>query len=238
TRISLTITCSLASLFETLKAFSATHVLVALVVDIFGTDAFDVGQEVGVSPYIFFPSTAMLLSLSLYLPKLDEMYIGEYRDMKEPLKLPGCVPVLGTDLVDPMQDRTNYGYKLFLHHCKRFRMADGILINTFMGLVVGALKALKDGSDPTTPPVYLVGPLIQKGSRVGVDDLECLRWLDDQPTGSVLFVSFGSGGTLSMDQQNPLALGLKMSEQKFNMIGGTLSPLWCLFFLRTRGDEK
>ncbi|XP_042480214.1 hydroquinone glucosyltransferase-like [Macadamia integrifolia] len=216
TRIGLTASRSLPSLRETLKVFSATHRLVALVVDVFGTDAFDVAKEFNISPYLFFPSTAMLLSLALHLPKLDEVYNGEYRDMLEPLKLPGCVPILGTDLVDPMQDRSSDGYKLFLHHSKRYRMAEGILINTFMGLEVGALKALEDGSDPTIPPVYPVGPLIQMGSRVGVDDrVECLQWLDDQPTGSVLFVSFGSGGTLSMEQQNELALGLELSEQKF-----------------------
>ncbi|XP_042480215.1 hydroquinone glucosyltransferase-like [Macadamia integrifolia] len=216
TRISLTATRSLPSLRETLKAFSATHRVVALVVDGFSTDAFDVAKEFNISPYLFFSSAAILLSLILYLPKLDEMYTGEYRDMPESLKLPGCVPIPGTDLVDPMQDRSNDGYKFFLHHSKRFRMAEGILINTFMGLEVGALKALKDGSDPTIPPVYPVGPLIQMGSKVGVDDqVECLRWLDDQPTGSVLFVSFGSGGTLSLEQQNELALGLELSEQKF-----------------------
>ncbi|XP_043718116.1 hydroquinone glucosyltransferase-like [Telopea speciosissima] len=215
TRISLTTSRSLTSLRETLKIFSKTDRIVALVVDAFSTDAFDVANELNISPYLFFPSTAMLLSLTLYVPKLDEMYSGEYRDIPEPLKLPGCFPLLGTDFPDPMQDRSSPGYKFILHHCKRYRMAEGILINTFMGLEVGALKALKDGSDPSIPPVYPVGPLIQKGSAVGFDDVECLRWLDGQPTGSVLFVSFGSGGTLSMEQQNELALGLELSGQKF-----------------------
>jgi hydroquinone glucosyltransferase len=42
-----------------------------------------------------------------------------------------------------------------------------------------------------------------------------LKWLDNQPHGSVLFVSFGSGGTLSSNQIIELALGLEMSEQRF-----------------------
>ena len=44
---------------------------------------------------------------------------------------------------------------------------------------------------------------------------ECLRWLDNNSRGSVLYVSFGSGGTLSCAQQGELALGLEMSGQKF-----------------------
>ena len=42
-----------------------------------------------------------------------------------------------------------------------------------------------------------------------------MRWLDNQPPSSVLFVSFGSGGTLSHDQLNELAFGLEMSGHKF-----------------------
>jgi hydroquinone glucosyltransferase len=42
-----------------------------------------------------------------------------------------------------------------------------------------------------------------------------LRWLNKQPHSSVLFVSFGSGGTLSHEQLNELASGLEMSGQRF-----------------------
>ncbi|RZC58994.1 hypothetical protein C5167_006300 [Papaver somniferum] len=61
-----------------------------------------------------------------------------------------------------------------------------------------------------------IGPLIRTGVRGdGSDRSGCLKWLDNQPPASVLFVSFGSGGTLSSDQLIELALGLEMSEQKF-----------------------
>lgn len=49
----------------------------------------------------------------------------------------------------------------------------------------------------------------------GSDESGCLKWLDNQSPGSVLFVWFGSGGTLSGEQLTELALGLEMSEQKF-----------------------
>uniref|UniRef100_A0A5B7CBB3 Glycosyltransferase n=1 Tax=Davidia involucrata TaxID=16924 RepID=A0A5B7CBB3_DAVIN len=214
TRISLSVTRSLPSLRKTFKLLTESTRLSALVVDLFGTDTFDVAKEFGVPPFIFFPTTAMMLSLVFHLPKLDETFSCEYRDLPDPLKLPGCVPLHGSDLMDPIQDRKNEAYKWALHHAKRYTLAHGIMVNNFMDLELGAFKALKENW-PGGPPVYPVGPLIQSGSTNRVDGSECLGWLDMQPQASVLFVSFGSGGTLSQEQLNELALGLEMSEQRF-----------------------
>ncbi|KAL9397003.1 hypothetical protein Peur_011256 [Populus x canadensis] len=215
TTISLTVARSLPSLRDVFRSLvDGGARVVALVVDLFGTDAFDVAREFNVSPYIFFPSTAMALSLFFYLPKLDEMVSCEYREMQEPVKIPGCLPIHGGELLDPTQDRKNDAYKWLLYHTKRYRMAEGVMVNSFMDLEKGALKALQE-VEPGKPTVYPVGPLVNMDSSAGVEGSECLRWLDDQPHGSVLFVSFGSGGTLSLDQITELALGLEMSGQRF-----------------------
>ncbi|GMY23842.1 hydroquinone glucosyltransferase [Fagus crenata] len=210
--ISHTVARSLPSLRDVFKPLA--NKVVALVVDLFGTDAFDVAREFNISPYIFFPSTAMALSLFIHLPKLDEMVSCEYRDHPEPLRIPGCVPIHGKHLLDPAQDRKNEAYKWLLHHAKRYSLAEGVMVNSFMELEPGAIKALL-AEEPGKPPVYPIGPLVNMGSTGKVDGSECLKWLDGQPHGSVLFVSFGSGGTLSYDQINELALGLEMSEQRF-----------------------
>lgn len=63
--------------------------------------------------------------------------------------------------------------------------------------------------------MYPVGPIIQTGSNSRVNGSECLRWLDTQPPNSVLYVSFGSGGSLSGDEINELALGLELSNLRF-----------------------
>nr|XP_043619158.1 hydroquinone glucosyltransferase-like [Erigeron canadensis] len=214
TRISLMVTRSLDSLREVFKTLVEEKNMVALFIDLFGTDAFDVAIEFGVSPYVFFPSTAMALSLFLHLPKLDQMVSCEYRDLAEPVMIPGCIPVHGKDLLDPIQDRKNDAYKWTLHNAKRYSMAEGIAVNSFKELEGGALKALLE-DEPGKPRVYPVGPLIQTGASCDVNGLECLRWLDGQPCGSVLYISFGSGGTLSFNQLNELAMGLELSEQRF-----------------------
>lgn len=214
TIISLTVARSLPSLRDALKSMVQSTKLAALVVDLFGTDAFDAAREFNVSPYIFFPSTAMALSLFFYLPKLDEMVSCEYRDHPQPVKIPGCIPIRGKDMLDPVQDRKNDAYKWLLHHAKRYRLAEGIMVNSFMELEPGPVQNLQ-AKEPGKPPVYPIGPLVNIGSSGKVDGSECLRWLDEQPHGSVLFISFGSGGTLSYDQINELALGLEMSELRF-----------------------
>ncbi|KAE8676875.1 UDP-glycosyltransferase 72B1 [Hibiscus syriacus] len=103
TVISLTVSRSLPYLRDAFKSLVAKTNLVGLVVDLFGTDAFDVANEFGLSPYIFYPSTVMALSLSLYLQELDQKVSCEYRDMSEPVRIPGCIAIQGKELPDSIQ---------------------------------------------------------------------------------------------------------------------------------------
>lgn len=116
-----------------LKSLVATARLAAFVVDLFGTEALDVAKELNISRYIFFPVNAMVLSLLLHLPKRDETVSCEYKDLSEPLKLPGCIPIHGRDPIEPAQDRTSEYYKEIIRIGKQLRLTEGImLINTFI----------------------------------------------------------------------------------------------------------
>lgn len=218
-RIMLTLTRSLSSLQETLKNLTTDQStrLAALVVDLFGLEAFTVAREFGVPLYGFFSSTAMDLSLGFHLPELDRKFTCDFKDLPEPVRLPGCVPIYGPDLEDCLQEKNNETYQSFIQLAKQYPVAAGILVNSFMDLEPGAFKALMENTELSfrVPPVYPVGPLILTGSTNESDETECLKWLDDQPKESVLFVCFGSGGTLSQKQLNELALGLEMSGQRF-----------------------
>ncbi|XP_010457132.1 PREDICTED: UDP-glycosyltransferase 72B2 [Camelina sativa] len=217
TRIMLTMTRSNPALRELFDSLSARKRLPAvLIVDLFGADAFDVAVEFHMSPYVFYATTANFLSFCLHLPKLDETVSCEFRYLTEPVKFPGCVPITGKDLVDPAQDRNDDAYKWLLHSAKRLREAKGVLVNSFFDLEPNAIKALQEPG-PDKPPVYPIGPLVNTSSSdVNLkDESECLNWLDNQPFGSVLYISFGSGGTLTLEQFNELALGLADSEKRF-----------------------
>lgn len=59
----------------------------ALVVDSFAVEVLNFAQEFNMS-YIYYPGAANTLSLSFYLPKLDEETSCEYRDLSEPVRAP------------------------------------------------------------------------------------------------------------------------------------------------------
>ncbi|KAK7256460.1 hypothetical protein RIF29_29910 [Crotalaria pallida] len=212
--LQLTVALSLPSLHEVLKSLSSQAPLAALVADFFALEALNFANEFDTLSYIYFPVAAMVLSLLFHIPKLDEKISGEYRDMTEPVQIPGCVPIMGPDLPASLQNRSSEDYKQFLEHAKGLSSVNGILINTFIEMESGTLRALaEEGAGNAC--IYPVGPITQKGSTIEEDGLECLTWLDNQPHSSVLYVSFGSGGALSQDQVNELALGLELSGQKF-----------------------
>ncbi|KAH6779622.1 UDP-Glycosyltransferase superfamily protein [Perilla frutescens var. hirtella] len=213
TRISLTITRSLPAIRRGLASLHESKKIAAFVVDLFGTDGFDAARELHIPCYIFYPSTAMALCMFFYLPELDKTVSSEYRDLPEKVQIPGCIPIHGGDLFDPAQDRKNEAYKWVIHHMKRYRLADGIVLNSFKELEPGAIEYLLQ-KEEGKPRVYPIGPVIKMGSESSDDDVSS-KWLDEQPSGSVLYVSFGSGGTLSHAQIIELALGLELSAQRF-----------------------
>ncbi|XAR73896.1 Anthocyanidin 3-O-glucosyltransferase [Bertholletia excelsa] len=189
------------------------------VADIFGTESFDIVDEFRVPKYVFFTSTAWATALTVLSPVLDKEVVGQYVDLKEPLRLPGCKPVRPEDVVDPMLDRNNQQYREYLRIGIEFTVSDGILINTWEDLEPTSLKALREDDmlrSVVKAPVYPIGPFTKPVEPPGsARDGELLEWLAKQPGESVLYVSFGSGGTLSADQITELAWGLEMSQHKF-----------------------
>nr|XP_027187165.1 uncharacterized protein LOC101504804 [Cicer arietinum] len=213
----LIVTLSLPYLHQALKSLALRTPLVALVADSFAVEALNFAKDFNMLSYIYFTSAATTLSFSFYFPKLDEETSCEYRDLPEPIKIPGCIPLHGSDLLTPAQDRSSQAYKHFLQHSKSLCFADGVLVNSFLEMEMGPIKALtEEGSG--NPAVYPIGPIIQTGTKSGSDvgnGKECLTWLDKQKPCSVLYVSFGSGGTLSQEQTVELALGLELSNHRF-----------------------
>ncbi|VAI80983.1 unnamed protein product [Triticum turgidum subsp. durum] len=141
----------------------------------------------------------------------------ECRDLPEPVMLPGCVPLHGADLVEPVQNRSDPVYELMVDLGLNYLLAEGFIVNTMDALEHETLVAFQELSDKGVyPTAYAVGPFTRRRCPDS-DEVKhsCLRWLDNQPDGSVLYVSFGSGGALSTEQTAELAAGLEASEQRF-----------------------
>ncbi|KAK6115846.1 hypothetical protein DH2020_008115 [Rehmannia glutinosa] len=194
----------------------------SLVIDIFTTDAIDVCKELSIPVYSFFTASTVLLPFSLYLPMLDREVEGEFVDLPAPVEIPGCRSMRTEDLLDQVKDRKNDDYKWFLLHVSRLPNTSGIFLNAWEDLDPVRLKALNETpffKNIPTPPIYPVGPLVKETDETLTEkDAQIIAWLNTQPPESVLYVSLGSGGTLSSKQIIELAHGLEMSQQRFILV--------------------
>lgn len=217
TKLYLTVKLSLPSIHQALYSLTLRTPHVALVVDSICTEALDFAKEFNMLSYVYFPPSATALATYFHLLKLDKETSCEFRDLHEPIQVPGCVPIHGCDLVSQAQDRSNESYRFLLQRVEKFCYVDGILINTFLEFEKGPIEALSEEGSWNSK-VYPVGPIIQ--TRIESDNnfhggIEYMTWLDKQEPCSVLYISFGSGGTLSQEQIVELSLGLELSDYKF-----------------------
>ncbi|XP_030462629.2 anthocyanidin 3-O-glucosyltransferase 5-like [Syzygium oleosum] len=188
-----------------------------LIVDLFGTEHLCIGDELGIPKYVYVLSNAWFLALLLHSPTLDKEVKGEYVERTEPLEIPGCKPVRPEDVVDPILDWLDHQYREYVLRAGEIPMGDGILLNVWEDLQAETLAALRNKEflgRVANGPVDTVGPLIRPVRPAGLGK-ELVEWLDKQPSESVLFVLFGSGGTLSAEQLVELAWGLELSQQRF-----------------------
>ena len=241
-QVFLTVSLSLPSIHQQIKLLSSSSStrLIALVVDPFAIDAINIAKEFSITSYAYYPGSAFTACFCLYLPKLHETTSLEFRDLSETIRLPGCEPVHGSDLPTPAQDRSSNSYRSFLHLCQSLHLVDGIIINSFINLETGPFRALQEKQAQNLPMFYPVGPITgatATSNTTSDSSIECLRWLDDQPLNSVLYVSFGSGGTLSQDQLNELALGLELSGHKFLWIVRVPSTSASSAYLNAQKDD-
>jgi coniferyl-alcohol glucosyltransferase len=199
-----------------------------LIVDIFGTEAFEIAQQFGMRKYFFDTCNTRLLALITYFPTIDKEEEYNHINKQQPLQLPGCEPVRFEDTFEPYCNPNDRMYVVSLRIGVEIPMVDGILVNTWQDLEPITLGALRDDEiwrQVIKVPIYPIGPLVKlrrveqqfpRGNKV-------LEWLDMQPRESVIYLSFGSGGTLSKNQIAELAWGLELSQQRF--IWGVRPPI-------------
>nr|AVW82171.1 putative UDP-glucosyltransferase UGT72D3 [Barbarea vulgaris subsp. arcuata] len=192
---------------------------IVMIVDLFGTELMSLADDVDdlTAKYVYIASHAWLLALVVYLPVLDKMVKGEYVEIEEPLKIPGCKPVGPKELIESMLYRSDRQYIEFLRIGLEIPMSNGVLVNTWEELQENTLTALREGGELSRimkVPVYPIGPIVRT-KRPVKKPICILEWLDMQPERSVVYVCLGSGGTLSFEQTMELAWGLELSGQRF-----------------------
>ncbi|KAF8041585.1 hypothetical protein BT93_A0241 [Corymbia citriodora subsp. variegata] len=192
--------------------------LVGLVVDMFCTTMIDVAKELRVPSYVFFTSSAAFLGLMLHLQRLqDEHGIDstEFRDSDTELDFPNFTNPLPAKVL-PTAYLVKEAAPAYIEHARRFRETKGIFVNTFAELETHVFESLVDN---IIPPVYPVGPILNlarstDGTRPS-NGSEVMKWLDDQPQSSVVFLCFGSRGSLDADAVREFATALERCGHRF-----------------------
>ncbi|XVF61989.1 hypothetical protein PTKIN_Ptkin08bG0180200 [Pterospermum kingtungense] len=188
----------------------------ALIVDLFGADAFAIADEFGMLRYMFNTSNAWYLAITFYSSSVDKRVILEdHVKGQKPLKIPDCKSLRFKDTLESLVNMDMFdGFQIMGTNMTKI---DGILMNTWEDLESSTIEALRDKNylgSVAKVPIYPVGPLVRTEDRQVLDE-HVKAWLGRQPIESVIYVSFGSGGTLSTEQITELAWGLEQSRQRF-----------------------
>ncbi|KAM0834331.1 hypothetical protein ACQ4PT_063681 [Festuca glaucescens] len=194
----------------------------SVVLDMFCVHALDVCVKLGIPVYTFFASGASCLSVLTQFPALIASRRTGLKELGDtPLDFLGVPPMPASHLIKELLEQPEDELcRAMTNIWKRNTETMGVLVNTFESLESRAVQSLRDPlcvPGRVLPPVYCIGPLVSEGAKGGdsAERNECLAWLDSQPDRSVVFLCFGSKGTVSAEQLKEIAAGLEMSGQRF-----------------------
>ncbi|XP_042032444.1 anthocyanidin 5,3-O-glucosyltransferase-like [Salvia splendens] len=80
---------------------------------------------------------------------------------------------------------------------------------------LAAIREGKCNNAGRAPPIFCVGQLLAAQDRDTAGEHSCLKWLDKQPSKSVVYICFGSLGLVSASQLKEIAEGLERSGHRF-----------------------
>ncbi|XVF46713.1 hypothetical protein PTKIN_Ptkin03bG0050100 [Pterospermum kingtungense] len=200
------------------KSSSDSRTRVAgLVLDLFCVPFIDIATELGLPSYIFLTSNAAFLGLMFYLPHRHRQNSSEIENTDPEHLIPRFVNPVPSCVLPSACFNKDGGYTAYLKIGERFMDAKGIMVNTFEELEPYALNCFFNGQNPA---IYPVGPVLDLNGLPHPElDLiqrdKIMKWLDDQPQSSVVFLCFGSFGSFGEPQVKEMALGLEQSGYRF-----------------------
>ncbi|CAI8586761.1 unnamed protein product, partial [Vicia faba] len=193
-------------------------VLAAFVVDMFCTTMIDVAKEFSVPTLVFYTSGVSFLGLVLHLHTLreqDNVDSDQLLELTE-LAIPSFANLVPTKSLPTIVLRKKWEW-FFMSYAKGLKNADGIIVNSFEELESYAVQSFLSHPDFSGLPVYPVGPILnpEPKSKDIIDSHDILKWLDDQPPSSVVFLCFGSRGSFDDDQVKEIAIAIENSGARF-----------------------
>ncbi|XP_050903857.1 anthocyanidin 3-O-glucosyltransferase 2 [Lathyrus oleraceus] len=191
--------------------------LAAFVVDMTCTRMIDVAKEFSVPALIFFTSGVASLGLMLYLHTLFERDNFDSTQLQQQNEL--AVPSFANSI--PINSFPSFVLdkkweSFFMRFVGGLKKPNGIIVNSFEELESHAVQSFLSHPDLAGLPIYPVGPLLNPEPKTSiVDSDDIIKWLDDQPPSSVVFLCFGTRGSFYADQIQEIAHAIENSGVRF-----------------------
>ncbi|XP_010520664.2 PREDICTED: UDP-glycosyltransferase 87A1-like [Tarenaya hassleriana] len=171
---------------------------------------------------VFFPMSASMFSLFLNFHLLqhngDFPVVLTERGNERVEYLPGLSPTRLVDLLGPTGGTYDFFLQTILDAFSLLPKAQYLILSTLYELELQAVDAIRAA---LSMPVFTVGGALQLGADNAADQEDYLRWLDQQPEGSVLYVSMGSHLSVSAGQMDEILSGLLESGVRFMLVART-----------------
>ncbi|KAL4639621.1 hypothetical protein ACB092_03G231600 [Castanea dentata] len=198
----------LASLSPPLHALVCDVTLISSVIP--------VTESLHLPNYILFTSSAKMLSFFSYFHIYASKAGDDYPAMLGDVEIPGLPSIPRSSIPPLLLIPNNLFANIFKVDSPKVTKSNGVLINTFEGLEALSLELLNGGKVVEgMPPVFAVGPLVPCDFEKGELGNNQLKWLNEQPVGSVVYVSFGSRTAMSRVQIREIGHGLIRSGCRF-----------------------
>ncbi|KAE8678462.1 putative UDP-Glycosyltransferase superfamily protein [Hibiscus syriacus] len=183
--------------------------------------ALDIAAEFEIPGVAFWPASAFLLALLFSTDKLlDDQVIDEHG-----------TPINGKNMIQLCPNTPAMHPKNFLWVClgdlttqkKIFEFArrNNKAVENVEWLICNTTFDLEPGAFSLIPEILPIGPLLANNQHEPLtgsfwpEDETCLKWLDQQRPGSVIYVAFGSFTVFDPIQFQELALGLEHLNRPF-----------------------
>ncbi|KAL7170293.1 hypothetical protein ACSBR2_035211 [Camellia fascicularis] len=174
-------------------------------------------------PRIIFDGMSCLTLLCSHNLQISKVH--ESLSESEPFDLPGLPDRIEVTKA-LLRMLFNVGSSVQQKFMERARAAEvgayGVVINSFEELEPRYVDEIRKAKGDK---VWCIGPLslcnkdnldkAQRGNKAAIDENQCLKWLDEQESGSVVYVCLGSLGRLTPPQLIELALGLEGTKRPF-----------------------
>ncbi|KAL3538195.1 hypothetical protein ACH5RR_001561 [Cinchona calisaya] len=205
------------------EAVSKIEGLSGFIVDMISTTMIDVADDLGLPSYLFFNQGAGFIGLLLHFQTLEDeqnQEISELIQSRDELDVPSYEKRVPIGVLPTLTTKKETWSKMFLKCSREYRRAKGIVVNTFADLETYALDSFSLKSPPPygnskVPTIYPLGPILNLSQSNKEQHPELMNWLDSQPQNSVVFLCFGSMGSINSDQIKEIAKGIEQSGCRF-----------------------